>query len=80
MTHPIGRGTTNVTANLLTEERHALVTMALRRDISLSRLLRDLVLDALAQADRPTAARLAHLRRNHRREALTHKSQLTLDL
>ena len=79
-THRIGRGTVNVSANLLREERDALGRLAVNRDLSISRILRDAALEIIRRYDAPAARGLDAARQRHHREILAGHSQLTLEL
>jgi hypothetical protein len=80
MTHPIGRGTVNVSANLLRQEREALGRIAVNTDMSISSLIRRAITGMIAEADAQTARGLAALRRQRRQRLLNQAGQLNLDL
>jgi hypothetical protein len=80
-THRLGRGTVNVSANLLIEERQALTRIAVHQDLSLSHLVRNAITTLIARADAPTARCLAMIRRHRHQDILDrHNGQLYLEL
>ena len=78
MTHHLGRGTVNVSVNLLREERDTLGRMACKSDQSISRIIRDCIHASLRAAD-PRAAEALRRARAVRREQ-RFVNQLTFDL
>jgi len=80
MSNRLGRGTVNVSANLLREERDALGKLAVQLDRSISQIMRDAAISLIQRHDPGCARVLVEARRIHRRDILTHHSQLTLDL
>jgi hypothetical protein len=80
MTHPIGRGTVNVSANLLRQEREALGRIAVKADMSISHIIRRAITEMICAADAPTGRGLAALRRQRRQRLLNQAGQLNLDL
>jgi hypothetical protein len=64
-TNPIGKGTQNVTVNLLDEEKRILGRLALADDRSLSEFMRRLMLTGLRTLNPEMAARMDEVRRKH---------------
>lgn len=58
MTHHIGSGTVNISVNLLREERDTLGRLACLRDLSLGRIIRELIALGLQRQDPQAAAAL----------------------
>lgn len=80
-THRIGQGTVNVSANLLVEERDILGRIATKRDMSISRIIREAVTAAITKHDPATGRSISTMRRNRRRDMLSrHNGQLELSL
>lgn len=78
MTHHLGRGTVNVSVNLLREERDTLGRMACKTDQSISRIIRDCIHSSLRAADPRTAEALRRARAIRRERNL--ENQLNLGL
>lgn len=73
MSHPVGRGTTNVSVNMPRAEREALGRLACSRDLSISRMIRDLITAALTSEAPEVARRIHDIRVRHRERRLVNQ-------
>lgn len=74
MTHPLPPDTVNISINVSRAERAVLGRLASMRDVSVSRLVRDLSLHGMASEDPTAASAIAAIRRCRRASVPTEKA------